>query len=303
MTIKHPELTTVRDFIRYATSRFHQEGLYFGHGTDNAWDEASTLILHTLSLPHHIPATALDAHLIQSERVRLLDLINQRIEKRIPVPYLTHEAWFASLPFYVDERVLIPRSPLAELIENQFSTWINLEKTHRVLDLCTGSGCIAIACAKALPSVQVDASDISEAALAVAKINVLRHHVEDQVHLHQADLFHPLPPQKYDIIISNPPYVDQADMATLPDEYRHEPQIGLMAGELGLDFATKILADAAPFLNPHGILIVEVGNSEQALSEKYPKVPFTWLEFERGGGGVFLLTAEEVHAHKASFQT
>jgi ribosomal protein L3 glutamine methyltransferase len=291
------ELQTIRDFLRYATSRFNEAGLYFGHGTDNAWDEAIALILHTLHLPHDINPAVLAAHLVQSERATLLELIEKRVIKRIPVPYLTHEAWFLGMPFYVDERVLIPRSPIAELIENHFKPWVSAGDVEAILDLCTGSGCIAIACAKAFPDAEVDASDISPEALAVAKINVLRHALEDQVHLHQADLFNGTPSKKYNIIVSNPPYVSATEMAELPPEYLHEPKQGLSAGKEGLDFAIRIMKEARQFLTPHGILVVEVGNSETTLAETYPDIPFTWLEFERGGGGVFLLTAQQLEKY------
>jgi len=296
----HTDLITIRDFIRYATSRFNSAGLYFGHGTDNAWDEAIALVLHTLHLSHEIAPTVLDARLIQEERTKLYELIERRVSGRIPVPYLTHEAWFSGLPFYVDERVLIPRSPIAELIESHFQPWIEQEKVSSILDLCTGSGCIAIACAKAFPDAQVDASDISPDALAVAKINVLRHAVEDQVHLHESDLFANMDEKKYDIIVSNPPYVSSEEMLSLPPEYLHEPERGLAAGSHGLDFAIRILHYAGKFLQPHGILIVEVGNSEYALAEHYPELPFTWVEFQRGGGGVFLLSAEQLKSHQSS---
>jgi ribosomal protein L3 glutamine methyltransferase len=300
---KYTELTTVRDFIRYATSRFNEAGLYYGHGTDNAWDEAVTLVFHTLHLPHSIPQTVLDAHLVQEEKAKLFELIEQRVLKRLPVAYLTHEAWFAELPFYVDERVLIPRSPIAELIENHFMQWVNYDHVHNILDLCTGSGCIAIACAKAFPEAKVDASDISIDALTVAKINVLRHKVENQVALHESDLFSALPLKKYDIIVSNPPYVNAEDMATLPPEYLHEPQLGLTAGMDGLDLALRILREAAKYLSPHGVLIVEVGNSEVALDAMFPNIPFEWLEFERGDGGVFLLTAKQLQEYSAEFKS
>lgn len=288
------ELQTIRDYVRWSISQFNQAGLYYGHGTDNALDEALALILHTLHLSHDVYPALLDARLTQTEREQLSKLIRRRVTDRIPVPYLTNEAWFGGLPFYVDERVLIPRSPIAELIEQQFEPWINAESVTSILDLCTGSGCIAIACAKAFPDAAVDASDISNDALTVAKMNVLRHDVEDQVHLHQSDIFKSLPTKKYDIIVSNPPYVDAADMASLPPEFHHEPKSGLEAGLDGLDFAEHILKQAKKYLNPNGILIVEVGNSEYALAEKHPELPFTWLEFERGGGGVFLLTAEQL---------
>lgn len=294
------ELLTIRDFLRYATSRFNEAGLYFGHGTENAWDEAATLIMHTLHLPHDVGQQVLDARLTSAERTRLLELIDLRVEKRLPLPYITHEAWFGGLSFYVDERVLIPRSPIAELIERQLQPWVRPERVHRILDLCTGSGCIAIALAKAFPEAMVDASDISDDALAVAKTNLLRHNMEDSVTLFKSDLFSELPAQQYDLIISNPPYVSQQEMIDLPDEYLHEPKLGLAAGQEGLDMAKIILANASQYLAPQGVLVVEVGNSEFALQEAYPDLPFTWIEFENGGdgGGVFVLTAEELQEYQ-----
>lgn len=298
----HPELKTIRDFIRYATSCFNEAGLYYGHGTDNAWDEAIALVLHSLHLPHDINPTILDANLIKGEQEKLTKLISLRVEKRIPVAYLTHEARFAGLSFYVDERVLIPRSPIAELIENKFQPWKDPSNVHQILDLCTGSGCIALACAYAFPDAAIDGSDISPDALAVANINILRHALSDQVHLYQSDLFSKLPPKKYDIIVSNPPYVSLEEMSTLPAEYRHEPELGLSAGEEGLDIVTRILREASDYLAPDGMLVIEVGNSEFALAETFPDVPFTWLEFERSDGGVFILTAEQLRLHRAAFE-
>ena len=288
------ELLTIRDFLRWTMSRFNEAGLFYGHGTDNASDEAIALILHTLYLPHDINSNMLDARLTSIEREKLYKMIQRRIHERIPLAYLTQEAWFAGLPFYVDERVLVPRSPIAELIENQFQPWIETDSVHHILDICTGSGCIAIASAKYFPEAEVDATDISHEALAVAKINVLKHQLEDQVNLFQGDLFKPLAHKKYDLIVSNPPYVDAEDMANLPDEYKHEPKLGLEAGLLGLEIVTRILEQAVEYLNPHGILVVEVGNSEQALADIFPDIPFTWLEFQRSDGGVFLLTAEQL---------
>ncbi len=295
------ELLTLRDFLRWTVSRFNEAGLYFGHGTENAWDEATALILHVLHLPHDINPAVLDARLTSSERETLYKLIQRRLHERIPLPYLTNEAHFAGLSFYIDERVLIPRSPIAELIQHEFQPWIEPDAIHSILDLCTGSGCIAIAIAKTFPDANIDATDISADALAVAKINVLRHEVEDQVTLFQADLFSSLPEKKYDLIISNPPYVDEDDMASLPEEYLHEPNLGLKAGKYGLDVVLRILREAATYLNPHGILIVEVGNSDYALAETFPDVPFTWLEFQRGGGGVFLLTREQLNEYEDCF--
>jgi ribosomal protein L3 glutamine methyltransferase len=288
------ELKTIRDMIRWAVSSFNEAGLYYGHGTESAWDEAVTLVLRALHLPPDINQSVLEARITQTERETIQTLITRRVSERIPLSYLIHEAWFASLPFFVDERVLIPRSPIAELIENEFQPWVDADGMHNILDLCTGSGCIAVACAKAFAYADVDASDISSDALAVAKINVLRHGVEQQVQLLQSDLFKNLPPKKYNLIVSNPPYVDAEDMATLPLEYQHEPRLGLAAGADGLDFARRILQDALPYLHSEGTLVVEVGNSEFALTELFPDIPFTWLEFERGGGGVFMLTAEQL---------
>lgn len=291
---EYSELRTIRDFIRWAVSRFNEAGLFFGHGTDNAWDDAIALILHTLHLPHDINPLILDAHLTPSECDSLLKIIQRRVQERIPVPYLTHEAWFAGAPFYVDERVLVPRSPIAELIENQFQPWVHPHSVYDILDLCTGSGCIAIACAHAFPEANIDASDVSADALAVAKINILRHEVEEQVTLYQSDLFDSIPPKTYDIIVSNPPYVDAEEMALLPEEFLHEPRLGLAGGSEGIDFVKRILLQSYRYLNPEGILIIEVGNSEHALMDRFPEIPFMWLEFQRGGGGVFMLTAKQL---------
>jgi ribosomal protein L3 glutamine methyltransferase len=288
------ELKTIRDMIRWAVTSFNAEGLYYGHGTDSAWDEAVMLVLRALHLPHDINPTVMDSRITSSERETIQKLILRRVSERIPLSYLIHEAWFANLPFFVDERVLIPRSPIAELIENEFQPWLDPNHIDNILDLCTGSGCIAIACAKTFPDAEIDASDISADALTVAKINVLRHAVEEQVHLIESDLFKQIPLKKYNLIISNPPYVDAEDMEALPKEYHHEPELGLAAGNDGLDCARRILQDALPYLAADGVLIVEVGNSEFALSEYFPDIPFTWLEFERGGGGVFLLTAQQL---------
>lgn len=288
------DLITIRDFLRYATSRFQQAGLYFGHGTDNAWDEALLLILPSLHLPMDNNIHFLDAKLTPTERQLLLQLIQQRIDERIPVAYLTHQAWLGSLSFYVDKRVLIPRSPMIELIEHGFQPWLIADEIHHILELCTGSGCIAIACAKAMPHATIDATDISTDALDVAKINLSQHQVDSQVTLYQSDLWNTVPDKKYDLIIGNPPYVSKEEVEHLPAEYHHEPVNALLAGHDGLLLIDEILAKAADYLTEHGTLIIEVGNSEEALIERYPEAPFTWLQFERGGHGVFLLSAHEL---------
>jgi ribosomal protein L3 glutamine methyltransferase len=296
------ELKTIRDILRFATTQFNSAQLYYGHGTDNAWDEAVALIMGGLHLPFDSSNQILDARLTTQERQHLLELIKRRVETRTPVPYLTQEAWFAGMPFYVDERVLIPRSPIAELIEQQFTPWILPEQVNAILDLCTGSGCIAIACAAAFADAEVDAVDLSEDALAVAQHNIDKHQLQQQVNLFRSDLFSTLPAKRYDIIVSNPPYVASIEMQTLPTEYRHEPEFALEAADDGLAVAHKILAQAADYLTEQGILVVEVGNSEVALVERYPEVPFTWLDFERGGHGVFLLTAEQVKQYRCYFR-
>lgn len=291
------ELKTLRDFIRYALSEFSRHEIYFGHGTDNAWDEALFLCLHPLHIPYDKAEHCLDAILLPQEKNDLLNLITRRIEQRIPAAYLIHTAYFADLKFYVDQRVLIPRSPMAESIEAHFSPWIDEENVSTILDLCTGSGCMAIAAAHAFTDAMIDAVDISQDALDVALINVRQYQLEDQVSLIQSDLFSELNEKRYDIIMSNPPYVDDHDFKTMPKEFHHEPRLGLAAGVDGLEFVEKILRQAKNHLTEHGILITEVGNSQYALMERYPDVPFVWLDFERGGTGVFLLTRRDLEKY------
>lgn len=293
------QLHTLGDFIRWGASRFNEAALFFGHGTDNAIDEATALVLHALHLPlQDLPPEFFGAHLTKIEKRQVLALLERRIWERIPAPYLTHEAWFAGLSFYVDERVLIPRSPLAELIEKSFTPFVIPESVHAVLDLGTGSGCIAIAAAYAFPEARVDATDSSEEALAVARMNIERHGLEKQVRAIPSNLFGGVGGRRYDLIISNPPYVGAAEMASLPKEYHHEPRQALEAGKNGLDIVLQILRQAPEHLNGQGFLVVEVGNSEQALIQCLPELPFMWLEFEQGGHGVFLLTREQLISAK-----
>ncbi len=291
------ELRTIRDLIRWGASRFQERGLYFGHGTDNALSEAAYLVHHSLGFAPCLADDYLDCRLTPVERRRIVRLFRQRIHRRIPAAYLTGEAWFANLPFHVDRRVLIPRSPIAELIEEEFQPWVEPERVGRILDLGTGSGCIAIACAYAFPQAQVDASDCAEPILELTRRNIRRHGLEECVEPIRSDLFQRLGDRRYDLIISNPPYVAQDDYAKLPREYHHEPRTGLVAGPEGLDFVRPIVHRAVEFLNPGGVLIVELGNSQEALMRHYPQVPFLWLEFQRGGEGVFLLTREQLEAH------
>jgi ribosomal protein L3 glutamine methyltransferase len=300
--IQHPELRTILDLVRWGASRFHQAGLAFGHGTDNAFDEALMLVSHALHLPVQFPEQYLAASVTEEERDAVLAIIRQRIDTRKPAAYLTGEAWFAGLPFYVDERVLVPRSPLAEWIERGFEPWLRPDSIERVLDLCTGSGCIGIACAAHFQHAHVDAVDVSDEALAVTRRNVARHGLEDWVRVVASDLFEALEGRRYQLIIRNPPYVSAEDMAALPDEYRHEPEIGLAAGDEGLDIVVRILAQAADYLDDDGILVVEVGNSQDMLVECFPDVPFLWLEFERGGHGVFLLDAQQAQQYQTVFK-
>lgn len=286
-------LQTVRDFLRWTISRFNEHRLFFGHGTDNAWDEAVQLVMYALHLPADGDQRLLDARLTGEEKRTLLTVLEKRIVERLPTPYITGEAWFAGLPFYVDERVLIPRSPLAELIHQGFEPWLPAPP-RRILDLCTGSGCIGIACAYAFAEADVVLSDISPDALDVADQNIARHEVGERVSAVESDLFAGLEGQRFDLIVSNPPYVDAEDFAALPQEYRHEPALALASGDDGLDFTRRLLTEAADHLTEQGILIVEVGNSWPALEAAYPALPFTWLEFEHGGHGVFLLSRADL---------
>ena len=296
------ELSSILDFIRWGASQFRAAELSFAHGMASALDEASYLVLHTLHLPVDTPELYFASKLTQVEKQKVMDILERRIIERKPAAYLTHEAWFAGLPFYVDERVLVPRSPIAELIEKQFYPWIDETQVAHILDLCTGSGCIGIACAYAFPQAEVDLSDISTDAITVAKINIERHGVSAQVQALESDLFTKLSGKRYDLIVSNPPYVDAAEIAEMSSEFQHEPLLGLAAGIDGLDTVHQILTTAREHLTDHGILVVEVGNSQFALIEAYPTVAFQWLEFERGGDGIFLLTARQLDEYAEIFK-
>lgn len=299
---KVSHIDTVGDLIERAARRLARARLVYGHGTENARDEAASLVLHALGLARVFALPAARASRLYARRVpahaaeRVHAVIGRRITERIPAAYLTGRTGFAGLEMRVDPRVLIPRSPLAELIERRFSPWIDGRRVRRVLDLGTGSGCIAIACAKAFPRAQVDAADVSEDALAVARLNVRRHRLGRRVRLVSSDHFSALAGRRYDIIASNPPYVGARELATLPPEYRHEPALALAAGRDGLESVHVILREAGAHLARGGILVVEVGDTERAVRRAYPRLPFIWLQFERGGGGVFLLTADALEA-------
>lgn len=284
---------SARFYVEHAAREFAAADLYYGHGTDNAEGEAVYLVFAVLDLPFDCPESMLDSPLTQAQCGKIEHLIRERIETRKPTAYLVNRAWFCGLPFYVDERVLIPRSPIAELIERGFTPWLQPECVRRVLDIGSGSGCIAIACAHAFPAAEVDAVDNDPDALAVARDNIDMHQLAGHVHAIQSDLFSNVS-GRYDLIIANPPYVSSAEMEILPPEYRHEPVAALVAGSDGLDFARRLLAEAGDYLTDQGILVLEVGNAREALEQAYPGLPFTWLEFERGGEGVCLLHAGDV---------
>lgn len=296
------ELHTIRDLVRWGMSQFNKAGLCFAHGMPNALDEAVYLCLATLHLPPDLSDDYFDCRLTHDEKRAVLENYKIRLNRRKPAAYITREAWFAGLNFYVDERVLIPRSPIAELIQQQFAPWIDHDDVRRVLDLCTGSGCIAVACAYAFEQAGIVASDVSTDALDVAAINRSNHGLEDRLQLIESDLFENIPRQKFDIIVSNPPYVSEQEMAALDREFSFEPDSGLVAGKAGMDIVVPMLQQAGDYLSDHGILVVEVGYSMPALVQLLPEVPFTWLEFAHGGEGVFLLTAEQLRASKQMFE-
>ena len=294
------ELHTIKDFLRWCYSTFNRADIYYGHGYDNAWDEAQQLVLATLHLPPDFPSELYDARLTTAEKQEIIRLVIIRIEKPIPVAYLIHRAWFCGLEFYVDERVIVPRSPISALIEQRF-TGLLTHEPQRILDMCTGSGCIAIACAERFPKADVDAVDLSFDALNVAEINIERHNLTHRVFPIQSDLFSRLLEEQYDLIVTNPPYVDLEDLSDMPEEFHYEPEMALGSGNDGLTITKEILRLAPNYLADDGVLVCEVGNSMVHLMEQFPQVPFNWLELANGGVGVFALTKAQLIEHQAVF--
>ena len=294
---------TIGEMLEYGQKLFEQSDIYFGHGTDNAWDEAVYLLSSVLKLPPDADRSLLDNSVSADDQEKITALYQRRIDERAPAPYITKQAWFCTLPFYVDERVIVPRSPIAELIYNQFQPWCT-ESPKKILDLCTGSGCIGIACAYAFERAQVVLSDISPEALEVTAINIQQHDLDSRVTAIESDLFSSFESSannSFDLIVSNPPYVDADDLAQMPDEYSHEPDLALASGDDGLDFTRRLLREAANYLTEQGVLIVEVGNSSIALEKAFPQVPFTWLEFSEGDGGVFVLNRTQLRQYADCF--
>ena len=294
------DLHSIKDYLRWVYSSFNRADIFYGHGQDNAWDEAVQLVLGALKLPPDVPTELYDCRLTPSEKRTVVDFMLKRLQTRLPVAYITHSAWFCGLEFYIDERVLVPRSPIAELIQKNFEGLVQ-HSPQRILDMCTGSGCIAIACADRFPLAEVDAVDLSIEALNVAELNIERHQMLERVFPLQSDLFEQLPKAQYDLIVTNPPYVDQQDIDDMPEEFRHEPMMALEAGQDGLILVKRILVQASDYLSENGVLVCEVGNSMVHLIEQYPSVPFKWMEFENGGDGVFALTKAQLDLFKELF--
>lgn len=289
-------LNTLVDYVRWSATALAQAGVHFGHGTDNAWDEARMLVFGALCLPFDLPEVAWHSKLTPSEQNHIESLLTDRIESRRPTAYLLGKSWFAGYEFYVNEHVLVPRSPFAELIHKQLLPWSEGLSVHRLLDMCTGSGCIGIAAALEMPWLEVDLVDVSPQALEVARRNVLKFGLEDRVRVIESDLFAALQGEQYDVILSNPPYVSQQEMLLLPSEYNREPRLGLVSGEDGLDITRQLLAKGAEHLTQDGLMMVEVGNSWVFLEEAYPQIPFNWVELESGGHGIFAIYQDELLA-------
>lgn len=296
-------LHTIRDYIRWTISEMAVNQVYFGHGSDSIWDESVHLVLSAINVSHDIDSNMVASRLLTEEKKKIIDYVYQRACERKPLPYILKKAWFVGMEFDIDERVIIPRSPIAELIRNDFSPWVNdIDDIKNVLDLCTGSGCIGIACSEVFENANITLVDISDDALAIANHNIKKHQVGDRVKAIKSDLFNNLKGQKFDVIISNPPYVDKEDLDSMPKEYHYEPKLALEAGDDGLEIAKRIILEADQYMTEKGVLIVEVGNSQYALMEMCPDVPFTWLSFAEGGDGVFLLTYDELVKYKEHFK-
>ncbi len=288
------ELSSVGDLLRFCATLFEREEIFCGHGTDDRWDEAVALVVGHLRLPWDRADLVLDAKLMRDERRQLIELARKRVEARIPVPYLTGFAWFAGHRFEVDPRVVVPRSPIAELIEAHFQPWLGVLEPRRILDLCAGSGCIGIACAHAFPQAEVDLVDVSADALEVARKNVVRHGIADRVSLVKSDLLEAVPETRYELIVCNPPYVADSELDEMPPEYAHEPRLGLAGGDDGLQFALRVLCAARAYLHADGILVMEVGDAAAALERRCSSLPFLWPELEGGGRGLFVLRARDL---------
>ncbi len=295
------ELKTIRDLVRWGASEFNRNGIFTGHGTDNTLDESLALVLHALSLDYSISENYLDSRVTKEEKQDILNLIQQRIETRKPLSYLTGHSMFAGLDFIVNEHVLVPRSPFAELIDHAYFPWVEPDQLSTALDICTGSGCIGIATAYYLPHLKMIISDISEKALEVAHQNIELHKLHDRVTVIHSDLFENIPATKFDLIVSNPPYVSTSEYDALPAEYHQEPRLGLESGADGMDIVSKILKQAASFLTDNGVIIIEVGASAELLMQKYPDIQFNWIEFEMGGDGIFVMTREELQQYQHCF--
>ncbi len=292
-------LESVIDFIRWGGSLFNEAGLFFGHGTDNAFDESKVLTFYVLRLPWNVPENYWLSRLTHYEKQQVVELFRRRIESRKPAAYLTGEAWFAGLRFKVNESTLVPRSPIAELIAQRYEPWVDPDRVTEVLDLCTGSGCIGIASLQAFPNATVDLVDISPEALKVAEQNIELYGLQDMAFTIESDLFSALKGKQYDLIVSNPPYVDKIEMAALPEEFQKEPRLGLEAGDDGLDLVRRILAEAAHYLKDEGVLIVEVGVSQYYVESEYPELPLFWFEFKQGGEGVFAIQKSELEVFQS----
>jgi ribosomal protein L3 glutamine methyltransferase len=300
--MKNTETSTVAAMLKFGQTTFESQGIHFGHGTTCAWDEAVCLLSFALDLPPSPGRSVLAQVLSMDEQLKIKALFERRISERIPAPYLTGQAWFCGLPFIVDQRVIVPRSPIGALIGERFQPWCKTQPIQ-ILDLCTGGGCIGIACAYAFQDAQIVLTDISADAIAVATMNIAGHDVGDRVTAVVSDLFAGLDSEKrFDLIVSNPPYVDLDDLASMPEEYQYEPALALASGNDGLDFTRRLLREAEHYLTQDGVLVVEVGNSSQALGLAFPKVSFVWIDFDEGDGGVFMLTRQELVEHRESFQ-